>query len=140
MGLADVVKGVIPGVQKLLGGPGGLLVTAQVFYNGTRTYNAATGQYTPAGGQTITTQALRYSEDYMQTSGIRVNHHPTDGIVAPTEKILFFTNDFPAATLLKKQDVIQILGVDGTVEETWQITDIKTEPTRSIVICSIERS
>lgn len=140
MGLASLVKSVAAAAQKVVGSADGFLVNAQVTYGATRVYDPVSGTYTPNGGSVLNVQALRYSEKYSQTTGIRVNHHPTDGIVALVEKALFWTKDFPASTLLEKNDIVKILGVDGQVLESWQITVIETDPVRAIVIATLERS
>ena len=140
MGLASLVKSVAAAAQNIVGGADGFLVNSRVTYGGASTYDPTSGGYIRTGGSVLTVQALRYKEKYNQTTGLRVNHHPTDGIVAVTEMILFWTKDFPAATLLQRNDQIEILDVSGAVLETWQINTIESDPVRAIVIASLERS
>lgn len=137
MSLADIIAGAV-GIARDITVPGGLTVQVKVLLASQHAYDATTDTMTDTGTQTEI-PALRWQEQLQVSTGLRSRGHRLDGLIASTEKIMFFGSDLKGINL-KQDDVIQLLADDGTTWQRWQLKDVAPVPTRAAVICSIERS
>jgi hypothetical protein len=138
MSLADAIAGGVAAARNVIVA-GKLQTQAKITVNANHRPYDPVADTTTETGTTLPVPVLRYAENSVITKGLRAHGHYTDGLVAKTQKALFFSSDLQGNTI-KQDDLVWILGDDMVTWEQWQIVDVSPPPTRPMWICTIEKA